>query len=376
MSATSISDPALRELLARARATGDLAFGEVRYLLDLTDPAEVRALLAAADDVRAREVGDEVHIRGLVEFSNYCRKNCAYCGLRRDNASLPRYRMTADEIVEVAIEVERRGIHTVVLQSGEDLTFTADVLAGVVRRIKSQTSLAITLSVGERPRKHYAMWKQAGADRFLLRHETVNRQLFDAMHCGTTLENRLRCIEDLRSLDFQVGIGFMVGLPDQTVDDLASDLMFVKDTQPDMLGIGPFIPNSDTPLGDQPGGTLEQSLKCVAIGRILTRNTLIPATTAIGSIDEYGREKALQAGANVLMPNWTPLGRREHYAIYPNKRCIGEAPGLCQGCLEARIVGIGRRIASGRGDSPKKAASQAAFLHAETRPGGSEQGQD
>lgn len=345
----------LDELLSIARQTGDLDRSQILELLALEDIFQIKSLYDAADEVRKKNVGEDVHIRGLVEFSNYCRKNCSYCGLRRENANVERYRLTPDEIVDLAANLYKRGIRTVVLQSGEDLYYSAEVIADFVQRIKTTLDMAVTLSVGERTREEYAIWRQAGADRFLLRHETVNSQLYDAMQTGSSIQRRLECIGWLKELDYQVGIGFMVGIPGQTMEDLAEDLMFVKGFQPDMLGIGPFIPSPETPLGDEPGGTLEMSLKCVALGRILTRNSLIPATTAMGSIDEYGREKALQAGANVVMPNYTPLGLREHYAIYPNKRCINEDPNLCQGCLEGRILAIGRKIGTDRGDSPKKA---------------------
>ncbi len=344
----------LSALLDRAVESGNLDQGDLLTLLGLTNIDDIRLLLKAADIVREREVGDEVHIRGLIEFSNYCRKTCSYCGLRSGNIHVKRYRMTPDEIVDLAISLDDRGIRTAVLQSGEDPWFSGCTLAEVVREIKAKTDMAVTLSVGERSREDYALWHEAGADRYLLRHETINSQLFDAMQTKSTIHHRLQCIEYLKELGYQVGIGFMVGLPGQTNEDLAADLLFVKDLQPDMLGIGPFIPSPDTPLGDQPGGTLEMSLKCVALGRIVTRNALIPATTAMGTIDEYGREKALEAGANVVMPNYTPLGRRENYTIYPNKRCIGEDPDLCHGCLTARILGLGRKISTGRGDSPKK----------------------
>lgn len=345
---------ALETLLAKCVENGHLSLSEIRALLALEAPEDVSALLRAADTVRSCEVGDDVHLRGLVEFSNYCRKNCAYCGLRRDNKRVQRYRLTPREIVDVALDLEAHGYRTVVLQSGEDLKFSAEVLAQIVWEIKSKADVALTLSVGERPREDYALWKQAGADRYLLRHETVNTRLYSSFGSGSSVAKRLACIRELQSLGYQVGIGFMVGVPGQTLDDLAADIDFVQCFQPDMLGIGPFIPSPDTPLGDEPGGTLQMALKCVALGRIVTRNSLIPATTAMGTIDEYGREKALQAGANVLMPNWTPVGRRELYAIYPNKRCINEDPTLCQGCLEFRIASIGRKIARDRGDSPKK----------------------
>ncbi|MEI6913953.1 MAG: [FeFe] hydrogenase H-cluster radical SAM maturase HydE [Armatimonadota bacterium] len=361
MSAPLVADDAprvasqpLQALLGRCVATGLLNKSEILSLLELIDPDEIAALFKAADIVRKAEVGDEVHLRGLIEFSNYCRKNCPYCGLRRDNRSLERYRLKPQEIIDLAMELDERGFRTTVLQSGEDLSFSADVLAKIVSEIKSKTDLAVTLSVGERSRDDYALWRQAGADRYLLRHETVNSRLYDDLQTGSSLSKRLTCIQNLQSLGYQVGIGFMAGLPGQSLDDIAADLEFAQSFQPDMLGIGPFIPSPETPMGDQPGGTLELALKCVALARIVTRNSLIPATTAMGSIDEFGREKALQAGANVLMPNWTPLGSREKYTIYPNKRCINEDPKLCQGCLEMRVMGIGRTISRSRGDSPKK----------------------
>lgn len=348
-------DPSvLRDLLRRADESGDLTRDDFLLLLGLEAPEHVRALLNVADVVREREVGSDVHIRGLVEFSNYCRKNCAYCGVRRDNRDVERYRLEPNEIVSLALALDSRGVRTVVLQSGEDAYFTSDILADVIRRIKTGTDMAVTLSVGERPREDYEKWREAGADRYLLRHETVNPDLYAAMHTGSTLETRLRCLSDLRDLGYQTGIGFMVGLPGQTLEDLADDLVFVRDFQPDMLGIGPFIPHHATPLGGCQGGTLEMALKCVALGRIVTRNALIPATTAAGTVDMHGREKALQAGANVVMPNYTPDGLREKYEIYPNKRCLTEDPAGFQSGLRERILAIGRTIATGRGDSPKQ----------------------
>lgn len=361
---SEVNQSQLQNLLQRLDVSGELRPEEARELLALEEPGQVQLLLETADHVRAREVGDGVHIRGLIEFSNHCRKNCCYCGLRRDNTHLERYRLSPDDIVDLAVRVNALGIRTAVLQSGEDVWYSPETIADIVRRIKASTDMAVTLSVGEREREDYALWRQAGADRYLLRHETANPRLYARMHTGTTLEHRMRCVDELRDLGYQIGIGFMAGLPGQTLLDLVADIMYVQRIQPDMLGIGPFIPNPDTPLGGEPGGTLGLALKCVALGRLVTRNALIPATTAVGTIDEWGREKALQAGANVVMPNYTPRGSRELYSIYPNKRCVGEDPLTCLGCLKARIIGIGRSIATDRGDSYKTTRGASAALGA------------
>lgn len=349
----------LDTLLAKCTEIGDLTLDEIAYLLSLQEEKEVAMLLQAADFVRAKECGDDVYIRGLIEFSNVCSRNCCYCGLRRDNRQIRRYRMSPEEIVDVSVKVLQKGIGTVVLQSGEDPWYTAEIMADIIRRIKSKASnAAITLCIGERTYDEYRIMREAGADRYLLRHETANPDLYRELHPDMSFQNRIRCLRDLKSLGYQVGAGSMVGLPSQTVEDMARDVVFLRELDVDMVGIGPFIPHPNTPLGNEQGGSLEMTLKMVAAVRIATRNTLIPATTAIGSIDPDGREKALMAGANVVMPNFTPLQYRVNYEIYPNKRCITEDPGLCYNCIQKRITSIGRTIGKGPGHSFKMAILQ------------------
>jgi biotin synthase len=340
-------------ILHKCVESGDLTREEIIYLLSLDNPEDIKNLYAAADAVRQKYCGNDVHIRGLIEFSNNCRKNCCYCGIRRDNRAVKRYRMSPDEIVEVAQHLDKKGIRTVVLQSGEDPWYTVDKLCEIIRRIKETTSCAVTLCVGERPVEEYIRMKEAGADRYLLRHETADPELYTQIHPDSKFEDRQACLASLLEIGFQTGAGCMVGIPGQTIEHMAKDILLLKRLRPHMVGIGPFIPHPDTPLGDAPQGNLEMTLKMVALARIVTRDALIPATTAVGSIDEYGREKALQAGANVVMPNHTPVQYRESYEIYPNKRCVNEDPEKCHGCLAFRIHSVGRTIAKDQGHSPR-----------------------
>lgn len=344
----------LQALLEKAISTGNLSRDEIITLLSLEDERDVADLKVAADQVRKEECGDEVHIRGLIEFSNICKQNCHYCGLRRGNTKFQRYRMSIAEIIEVAVNIGRNGVGTVVLQSGEDPWFTAERMAEIIRGIKSEVDCAVTLSIGERSRDDYLIMKEAGADRFLLRHETANPELYARLHPDMTFENRVRCLHDLRELGYQVGAGNIVGLPGQSISDLADDVLFVKELDADMVGIGPFIPHPNTPLAHCKGGSLAMTIKMVAVTRLVTRNSLMPATTAAGSIDPFGREKALMAGANVVMPNFTPLKYRVHYEIYPNKKHITIDPLYALEDIRARIESIGRRVASGQGHSLKR----------------------
>lgn len=343
----------MKKILKKALDRGDLHREEISFLLSLSADEDIRSLQDIANQVRKDYVGDQVHIRGLMEFSNICLRNCNYCGLRRDNHATQRYRMKPDEIVDSSVKVAKKGIKTIVLQSGEDPWFTASKIAEIIMGIKSQSDCAITLSIGERSFEDYQIMKEAGADRYLLRHETANPQLYSQLHPDSNFDNRQRCLKWLRELGYQVGVGCMVGLPGQTIEHLADDIEYLRDFQPDMAGIGPFIPHPKTPLGHHAGGTLKMTLKMVALTRIVTRNTLIPATTAIGSISEFGREMALEAGADVVMPNYTPLKYRINYEIYPNKRCINEDPDECHGCMQHRITGIGRFVGKGQGHSRK-----------------------
>jgi biotin synthase len=305
-------------------------------------------VMAKADGLRAENVGSEVHLRGLIEFSNYCRNNCLYCGLRRDNRQVDRYRMTPREIISAAEQGARLGYKTVVLQSGEDLTFTGDILADIIREIK-KFGLVVTLSVGEREPREYELWRNAGAERYLMRHETSDPNLYAKLDPGQTLEKRVSLLKTLKSLDYQVGTGFMVGLPGQTAETLLADVELARELQAEMVGIGPFIPHPGTPLGACPGGTLEQTCVMLALTRIFLPFALIPATTALGSISPLGRESALKAGANVVMPNLTPRIHRADYQIYPGKICLGEEAAECRGCISLRIASIGRQVSEGPG---------------------------
>lgn len=306
-----------------------------------------------ADSLREKICGDAVHRRGLIEFSNYCSRNCHYCGLRRDNAKVTRYRMSGEEIVEAAQNAKELGYGTVVLQSGEDSAFKTGALCRTVEKIKQATNLAVTLSVGEKTKEEFRQLKDAGSDRYLMRFETSNPGLYARLRPGHSLKKRLEGLEGLRELGYQVGSGCMVGLPGQTHEDLAGDLLLMKKMDLDMVGVGPFIPHPETPLKDSPQGDLKLTLKFVALVRLVTRNTHIPATTALGSIHPFGRQMALQGGANVIMPNVTPEKYRKLYEIYPNKICITEKPSDCSGCVGSMIHSLGRKIGKGFGHSLK-----------------------
>ncbi len=329
-------------------------------LLLACDAADAPRLFAAADRVRAENVGDAVHLRGLLEFSNICRRDCAYCGLRRGNAKAERYRLTPDEIVALACEAEQLGFPSLVMQSGEDAWFTGPRLAEIVRAIKSRTRLAVTLSVGERDEADYRLWREAGADRYLLRIETTDPALFRAIHPDDDLEERKACLFSLKRLGYQLGSGVMVGLPGQTPASLARDVLWLRELGAEMLGIGPFIPHPDTPLADAGGGTFEQGLRLVAVLRLVFPRAHIPATTAMASLDPLGREKALQSGANVVMPAVTPTARRPLYALYPGKICLDDNAHKCRGCIEARIRSLGRTIATGPGHAYRVAQAEKA----------------
>ncbi len=344
----------LDKLIDKCIESGELTREEILFLLKLEDKTDIDRLLKAGDAVRRANCGDAVQVRALVEFTNVCARNCNYCGLRAANTKLTRYRMSPDEIVELAIELSGKGLKTMVLQSGEDPYYTGEMIADIARRIKASCDMAITLCVGERSYEDYKLWKEAGVDRYLLRHEAANRELYKQLHPDSDYDNRMQRLKWLRELGFQTGAGCMVGCPGQTIEHLADDIEFFRDFQPDMAGIGPYISHPDTPYASCETGTVDMTLKMVALARIVTRNALLPATTAIGSIEELGREMALEAGADVVMPNYTPLKYRTLYEIYPNKRCIAEDPELCHGCMKMRIESVGRTIATDQGHSRKR----------------------
>jgi len=346
----------LDNIIEKSITTGDLTGKEILFLLNLTEKEDIDKLLFAGNEVRRIFCGDEVHIRALMEISNVCSRNCNYCGLRSENKKLGRYTMKPFEIIEAASFIHNKGLKTVVLQSGENPYYTGPLLAEVIREIKNKTDLAITLCIGERTEEDYRLWKEAGAERYLLRHETAHCEHYALLHPDSDFNSRIECLKRLRNLGYQVGAGCMVGSPFQTQEHLAGDIEFIKSFQPDMIGIGPYISHPDTPFFAYPPGTVEMTLKMVALARIVTGDALIPATTAIGTIDELGREKALAAGADVVMPNFTPLKYRKLYEIYPDKICIDEDGDHCLPCIKMRIKATGRTIASGHGHSRKKSS--------------------
>ena len=332
------------ELIAKAAATRSLSRGELIELLSDDDCNE--ALFAAADDIRRRYVGDGIHLRALIEFSNICRNNCCYCGLRRDNRNIKRYRIDADTIFNLAEYAARNmGLKTIVLQSGEDMFFDREKLCDIIRRIKT-LDVALTLSIGEKTAAEYKAYKAAGADRFLLRIETTDRDLYHRLDPGMNWQNRRRCLADIAAAGLEVGSGVMVGLPGQTIESLADDILFFREINADMIGIGPFIPHPDTPLKDAAGGTLEMSLKVMALTRLLLPNINIPATTAMETLAPDGQTKALQAGANVIMPNVTLTQYRRHYELYPGKSTTNYTPDESLKVLRDKITGINRFVAT------------------------------
>ena len=335
------------ELIAKAAATRSLSRGELIKLLSDDDCNE--ALFAAADDIRRRYVGDGVYLRALIEFSNICRNNCYYCGLRRDNHNIKRYRIDADTIFNLAAYAARdMGLKTIVLQSGEDMFFDRDKLCDIIRRIKT-LDVALTLSIGEKTAAEYKAYKAAGADRFLLRIETTDRDLYHRLDPGMNWQNRRRCLADIAAAGLEVGSGIMVGLPGQTIESLADDILFFREINADMIGIGPFIPHPDTPLKDAAGGTLEMSLKVMALTRLLLPDINIPATTAMETLAPDGQTKALQAGANVIMPNVTLTQYRRHYELYPGKSTTNYTPDESLKVLRDKITGINRFVATDKG---------------------------
>jgi len=307
------------------------------------------ALFKKADEIRAEYKGDEVHLRGLIEFSNICKRNCFYCGLRGENSNVKRYRLLPDEIIKIAKNGADLGYKTVVLQSGEDDFYDVQKMTYIISEIK-KLNLALTLSIGEKTYNEYKAYKEAGADRFLLRIETTDKNLYKKMHPKTSFENRVKCLYNLKELGYETGTGSLVGLPNQTIESLADDILFYKKLDADMIGIGPFIPHPDTPLsGEINKENFNLALRMMAITRIIMPDINIPATTAMETINKDGRKIALQSGANVVMPNITTQEYREKYEIYPGKICVNESPDICRKCIENKIKSIGRVVSSGFG---------------------------
>ena len=337
-------------LVEKLRKNRDLSDDELRKLIE--DPSHDEALRKAADEVRRERYGDKVYLRGLIEISSYCKNNCLYCGLRAGNRRAERYRLSKEEILGCCGEGYALGYRTFVMQGGEDPYFTDDMICEIVREIKKRyPDCAVTLSLGEKPRESYERYFEAGADRYLLRHETADSAHYGKLHPkDMSLENRKRCLFDLKEIGYQVGSGFMVGSPYQTTDHLIADLRFLQKLQPDMIGIGPYITHQDTPFRDFHNGTVQLTLRMLSILRLMFPYALLPSTTALGTIHPSGRELGLQAGGNVVMPNLSPVKVRKKYAIYDNKICTGEESAQCRGCLEKRIESAGYRAVTDRGD--------------------------
>ncbi len=327
---------------------------ELKQLIEY-DESINQDLIKVADAVRREYYGDKVYLRGLIEFTNYCKNDCYYCGIRCSNRKANRYRLSKEEILTACKEGYELGYRTFVLQGGEDGYYTDEKICDIVSSIRNQYGdCAITLSIGERTKDSYKAYFEAGANRYLLRHETADKEHYGKLHPeAMSLDNRKRCLYDLKEIGYQVGSGFMVGSPYQTTECLVADIRFLQDLEPDMIGIGPFISHKDTPFKDCENGSARLTLRLISILRLLFPYVLLPSTTALGTISPIGRELGLQAGANVVMPNLTPVRYREQYELYDNKICTGEEAAECRGCLEKRIESAGYRVVTDRGDVAK-----------------------
>lgn len=325
---------------------------ELAFLLDNFTDSDAENLRAAAQEKAKSVFGNRVFIRGLIEFSSVCKRDCLYCGLRRSNQNAVRYRHDKQQILSCCDRGYALGFRTFVLQSGEDGYFTDEIMCDIVSEIRaSYPDCAITLSLGERGYDSFKRLFEAGADRYLLRHETADPDHYAKLHPpGMTLETRLRSLEQLKELGYQTGAGFMVGSPGQTAETLAEDLLFLKRFDPQMCGIGPFIPHKDTPFANEPAGTLRMTLILLSIVRLLLPRVLLPSTTALGTIDPKGRELGILHGANVVMPNLSPVEHRKDYSLYDNKICTGDEAAECIRCLSGRMERIGYQIVTERGD--------------------------
>jgi biotin synthase len=345
----------IRTIIDQLCESSDINRQELLYLIQNIDQKEEDYLLQKAREMTEKTYSNKVFMRGLIEFTNYCKNDCYYCGIRRSNKKAVRYRLKCEDILDCCKTGFALGYHTFVLQGGEDPYYTDDRIVEIVKSIKANYSdCAITLSIGEKSCESYKRYFEAGADRYLLRHETADEAHYKMLHPDSmSLSNRKECLFNLKKIGFQVGSGFMVGSPYQTLENLADDLIFLKELNPHMVGIGPFIPHKDTEFKDKHQGTLEQSIIMIALTRLLLPKALIPATTALGTIDPLGREKGLAAGANVVMPNLSPADVREKYMLYDNKICTGDEAAECRYCIERRIQSAGFEVDLTRGDYDK-----------------------
>ena len=349
-----MTDVRLENIISALENGSPLEESDYAYLIENRNAARERVTEAAVKKRRA-VYGDTVFMRGLIEISSFCKNDCLYCGIRRSNAGAERYRLTEEEILSCAEVGCALGFRTFVLQGGEDAYFTDERLVPLIGELKRRfPDCAVTLSLGERSLESCARLREAGADRYLLRHETADKAHYESLHPKEmSFENRMRCLSDLRSLGYQVGCGFMVGSPFQTAETLAKDLKFIEAFKPDMCGIGPFVPHHGTPFRSYPAGTVELTCFLLSAIRLIHPPVLLPATTALGTIDPTGREKGILAGANVVMPNLSPTSVRKKYELYDNKLCTGEEAAECLACLSRRIASVGYRLVTDRGDVKK-----------------------
>jgi biotin synthase len=332
------------------------------------DEQKLETLWREANETRIAHVGDQVHLRGLIEISNICVRRCGYCGISADNRQIERYRMTEEEIMDCVHKAVGFGYGTVVIQAGEDYGIKREWIANIIRRIKVETSLAVTLSLGERPDEDFVAWREAGANRYLIRFETSNRELYERIHppLGENPSDRFAILSNLKKLGYEVGSGIMIGIPGQTYEDLARDILAFREMDLDMIGVGPFLPHPETLLGqafpcaqsvEQVPNTEKMTYKVIALTRLVCPEANIPSTTALASLNKVdGRELGLMRGANIVMPNLTPPQYRVMYEIYPNKACINETSEACASCLSLRILNIGRTVGSGQGARLKRSS--------------------
>lgn len=343
----------MKEIAEKLYETHNLTDIEYKQLIETEDKETAELLRSLADETRQKYYGKKVFLRGLIEISSYCRNDCLYCGIRKSNKTAERYRLSAEDIFSCCENGYKLGFRTFVLQGGEDLYFTNEKIYDIIKNIREKyNDCAITLSLGERSEECYRLWKEAGADRYLLRHETADSELYGKLHpAEMSLENRKKCLFTLKKLGYQTGSGFMVGVPFQTSDNLVSDIRFLQKLNPEMIGIGPFVPHHSTPFREEKQGTLELTLRLLSILRLTFPKVLLPSTTALGTIHPKGRELGLQAGGNVVMPNLSPVSVRKKYELYDNKICTGEEAAECRVCLENRINSAGYVVSCERGDA-------------------------
>ncbi len=334
----------MESILEKAKVNHNLKKEEIIELLK-TDNS---LLFETANKVREKYKGNSVHLRGLIEFTNICKNDCFYCGLRCSNKKIERYRLTEEEILNCVKRAVNAGYKTVVLQGGEDSYFTSERICSIIKEIKKY-DVALTLSIGEKTLEEYKAFKEAGADRYLMRIETTDKDLYKSLHPNMSFENRVNCIKTIKNLGYETGTGCLVGLPNQTIESLADDILFFKEINADMVGIGPFIPHSETPLANANKDNFDLALKVMAITRLILPDINIPATTAMESLKENGRVIALNSGANVVMPNMTDTIYRAKYELYPNKICINDSPDKCINCIKGKIQAMGREISSSKG---------------------------